>query len=358
MKYHELPSFKMLSTYKKGYLSAQDRNWVARTLQQNAVVQAVAESVNGIDGRAVKAISQRTDKAITAQYMKVGFWSKFGIWIGLSSIILLFGLFLIFHNNTPTEYAKTDFTLGISEVSSSETSSPNQAPKSSEIVTPLLTKNTVYKNQGKETQKENLQVDTGKSNPAIPAKEKLQNTLDKKAKEIHPTPPSKVKEATTKSSKNESFSSTENNTNIPQKSSKIILAIKRVQVLSKQFANEKHESHTRKGNDPLRTSQQQKGSRSAKAFADLPKYPGGDEALTLYFVGKLHPLQIPRDESKKYDRAVRLDLTIKANGKLDTYKVFGHLNPIHQKELEKAIKQLPRFSKGSGSTIYSLGISF
>lgn len=353
MKYCELPTFKMLQAYKSGKLSSRDRLWVEESIRHNPMVSAVASTVGAVDAKTVAMLSKKTGEGIARKYLRVGFWSKYGVWIGLSSILLLLAVSFYFNRSTPA-YTQNELALTPTFVTSTL---PVLAKNSNNASSPVIEKS--FSNNNKEgasllTKKENI-TDQQKSevkDEAQPAKIEVEKQPVQQYKAVT-TQPQKTKKALTPIVEDKAEKESSN-----QENRKIILSVQQVQLLSKRFANPPSHSTKSNRNSPLRTAAKNNTDHAAKKYENLPEFPGGDQALKRYFKGKLHPVKVSFVSSEKYDRAVRVDLTIKSNGKLDDFKIFGNLSPVHKKELEEAIQAIPRFTKGSASTIYSLGISF
>lgn len=363
-KYHDLPSIEMLKAYKLGTLSLQDRMWVEYSLNNNSMVKAVAAEVGGIDVAAVAEIAKRTHKFIDAQYLsQLGFWTKYGMWIGFGVLALLLGVFTLFNNRIIPKYSMDNLMIQYQSVSSNNQNSNIK----SVVVAPIST----LQNSEEEMSARNIVIATKKISEAkkedvigqvfteISSKpDWVVNRTKYDHKKIKIIPALDTSFLSINTVKRQDKTKKHPLKNEINENRQIVLVVKKVQLLSKRFADYERDKQQRQGNAPMRSSQRQKSDQSAKAFQNLPHFQGGEGALKNYFKGRLHPVKIGLENSEQYDRAIRLDIVIKANGKLDGYKIFGHLNPKHQKELEQAIKDLPRFVKGSEKVVYSLGISF
>src|SRR5690554_2277697 len=102
MKYHELPSFETLVAYRKGDLSAVEKQWIDQLMKDNPMVRAVVESSTQIKSSAVQSISKRTAQRLSDTYFsELGFWTKYRVWIGLSALAILLGAVFLFKTEKP-----------------------------------------------------------------------------------------------------------------------------------------------------------------------------------------------------------------------------------------------------------------
>ncbi len=356
MKYHKVAPIEMLKAYSKGELSVSDSMWIEQLMQKNPMVKAVAEDVASINVETVKSISNRTSKSISTVYLsKIGFWSKYGVWIGLSSIALIIGLALFLQKSNTAVYEPIPMSqkLKSSKKIPSNNSFIGVAPVTDQDETSEddLTIETDLKADNANTKQsvqspEDEKIDFGNiSSDQLTVKTQ---TFDPKAKTIEPISIDANKGA----DNTRSFSSSTKST----ASQSVVLSVQNVQILAKSNPKDIKRSNNNSGS-PLNTFGGNKSKGSSYAIADVPKYRGGDRALQDYFVGKLRPLKITKGEDR-FDRSVMIDLEINSRGKLKDYTIHGNLHPIHQKALIEAIKNLPKFSKGSESVVYSIGISF
>src|SRR5690554_2657351 len=362
MKYHELPSFETLVAYQKGDLSAVDSKWIEQLIQSNPMVKAVVESASSINSTAIKSISKRTSQSIaTTYYSKAGFWSKYGIWIGLSSIALLMGFAYLFQTlKAEALYEQTALNMNDSSNDAIKNHSPKekavlasfesdaddeeQNPNSTVDIqgdTELIEKEFDLKSEGEKTSKQGSMRAT-QENKKTPFDGMGFNAYQKPEEKNQKTPDN------TRTFTAESSTS----------SKTVILSVQQVQILAKTNPDDFSSSSKKdnKGN-PLHTFGQKPGDNGSYAIADVPKYPGGDRALQNYFTGKLRPIKI-QEKDNQYDKSVMIDLEINFRGKLKDYKIYGQLHPDHQSALIKAIEELPRFDKGTENITYSLGIAF
>src|SRR5690554_952888 len=363
MKYHELPSFETLVAYKKGDLSAVDSKWIEQLIHSNAMVRAVVENASAINQAAVKSISKRTSESIAkTYYAKAGFWSKYGVWIGLSSITLLIG-FTYLYQSLKADALYVQTALNMNNSSEYENDSKNNFSKENAVLFGSKLDDDEQKTPIKGSSKDYSEVieeSTKPENKKALDHEIMTSVQQNKENQFGST----VLNAFEKLENSEKqFKQTEDNTRTFAAESKsssktIVLSVQQVQILAKTNPNDFSSSSKRdnKGN-PLQGFGQKPGNNSSYSIDDVPKYPGGDRALQNYFVGKLRPIKI-QEKDNQYDKSVMLDLEINARGKLKDYKVYGQLHPDHQKALIKAIEELPRFDKGTENITYSLGIAF
>ena len=356
MKYHNVAPIEMLEAYSKGELSVSDSMWIEQLMQKNPMVKAVAENVSSINVKTVKSISNRTSKSISKVYLsKIGFWSKYGVWIGLSSIVLIIGLALFFQNSNSAVYEPVAMNKKLK--------SPKKIPSNNSVVSIAPVKDQAEMDKDALTKEIDLNANDESVEESVKSSEdervnfgdvssdqltvKMQPS-DPKPKTIEP-----ISIANNKGGDNtRSFSSTKTSS-----SQSVVLSVQNVQILAKSNPKDIKRSNGGNNGNPLSTFGGNKSKGSSYAIDDVPKYRGGDRALQNYFVGKLRPIKITKGEDR-YDRNVMIDLEINARGKLKDYTVHGNLHPTHQKALIEAIKDLPKFSKGSESVVYSIGISF
>lgn len=366
MKYHNIAPIEMLEAYGRGELSVSDSRWIEQLIQKNPMVSAVAENVSSVNVAAVKSISSKTSKSIAKVYLsKIGFWSKYGVWIGLSSIVLIIGLALFFQkNNYNTEYEQTAMNK--------ELKTPKKIPSTENIVAivPMgvdtkenvdLTEKTSVSDAREYKNSNNLETSV-----PIETKEFKTASIDThhlKVKEQQSDLDSKrndkliEKETPDKNSGSDNTRSFESKTKTSANQS-VVLSVQNVQILSKLKPNDaKRSKKNNSKRSPMSASGGNSVSNSSFSIDDIPKFTGGDRALQDYFVGKLRPLKIKKGEDH-FDRNVMVDLEINSRGKLKDYKIYGNLHPTHQKALIEAINELPRFSKGSENVVYSIAISF
>tara|TARA_B100000508_G_scaffold118450_1_gene98553 strand:- start:69462 stop:70517 length:1056 start_codon:yes stop_codon:yes gene_type:complete len=351
MKYHDIPSLKLLQAYKQGKLSGHDLNWVEERIANNPMVAGVVDQMDVSDYNVVQSITDRVRHNVVEKHLsKTGFWTKYGVWIGLSSIAILLGIvgFTSWNSPEPRYFNETmllsdpdiDVDAWVKLAERDETQNGQQDDVEINVV-----------------QSEN---DLGNQDQ-LNTKQSEERTLEKKGKELDAETKEKFTVQTNNEDEglNKNEQNYEDNTrefdNEQSKNQTILLAVSTVQILSKTNPDALNTRTTGGGGNPL--GDQTTSSGSSFSVKDIPAYPGGDRALGNYFKGKLRPIQIPQHQDK-FDRTVLIELTINARGKLKDYKIRGQLHPTHQQALEKAIEELPRFRKGSEKITYSLGVSF
>lgn len=359
MKYHSLPSLSDLKAYRMGKLSNDDRSWIDSVISTNPLVAEVFNGIDETNVAAVQRVSNSVSNRITKTYIpNRGFWSKYAGWVGLSSIVLILGsvYFLNLESITPKYVAEQSY-LNI------------EKPDGKGNVTLISDDNedAVQKSDDPETSHQESDTDSGKEedtkSQSFNDNTKV-NGLNPKGNFKLSTPETlkldeegKESEATNNNQPDNTRGFESNTTN--EKTGTILLAVNSVNILSKMNPDDFNTRSTNSGgNDPLGRGDTKRRNNANYSMSDLPSYPGGDRALINYFKGQLHPIKIPVS-ADKFDRSVMIELEINSRGKLKDYKIFGNLHPTHQKELEKAINELPQFDKGKGEKVrYSLAVSF
>ncbi|HLV42973.1 MAG TPA: hypothetical protein VKY37_11890 [Brumimicrobium sp.] len=370
MKYHELPSFETLVAYQRGDLSVVDSQWIEQLIQNNPMVKAVAESTSSINVAAVKSLSNKTSQVISSTYYtKTGFFSKYGVWIGLSTITLIIVatyFFQMFQNDGV--YEKSALNLNIETPENNTPSNQNVFAFSAEELSD--------KEGFDELEKAVLDVKKNKDLGIELVANEYQNETLKKKNKVAPESVRISKENKTTST-DEIYSSEDSHMRPKQEdkidefdntrtfvsenksvNKSVVLSVQQVQILAKTNPDDFTSSSKKdkKGN-PMQSFGKNPGNNSSYAINDVPKYPGGDNALQNYFIGKLRPIKIKEIENH-YDKSVMIDLEVNSRGKLKDYTIHGQLHPEHQKALIKAIEEISRFEKGTESITYSIGIAF
>lgn len=345
----------MLSAYKEGRLAEKDQHWIEEVMERNPMVAAVVEDLNPGDSGMIQSVAARIhDRVVAPRIPHKGFWSRYGGWIGLSSIVLILGVYGILEWNKP-EPRYYNETMAIADpsvdVDAKVNLSTNETDADASTQESVSTDQMIRKTENEDgalpenpDDKTNLAASHSEGDQEQPEKN---NTQAKDPREERsPTEPEKnsggadnTRTYNTKSSQNTTT----------------LLALNNVQILSKMNPDAMNTRSTGGGGNPL--GEQTTSSSNSYSVEDMPSYPGGDRALQNYFKGQLRPIEIPKDQDR-FDRSVLVELTINARGKLKDYKIRGQLHPLHQKALEKAIEELPRFRKGSQKITYSLGLSF
>jgi hypothetical protein len=346
MKYHNIPSIDLLVAYKSGRLTGDELISVERAISLNPMVAGVAESLGIEDVPVIKSISSNIHKHfLTPKLKSTGFWSKYGGWIGLSSIVILLGIYGLTELNKPeARYVNDSMLLVDNEVDPDAqvklTASANHSEQSQEA----------DKRQPEHSEKALLidSTESGEENDAV--EESLSEEVDVASiADIGDLDEEKSSEEENTFDNTRKFSA-EN-----QENKSVMLAVSNVQILSKSNPDALNTRSTGGDGNPL--GNQTTSTGNSFSVSDIPTYPGGDRALGDYFKGKLRPIEIPKHQDK-FDRTVLIELTVNSRGKLKDYNIRGQLHPTHQDALVKAIEELPRFNKGSEKITYSLGVSF
>lgn len=342
-KYNELPSFEMLLAYKKGELSKSDSQWVDSIVQSNEMVKAVVDDISNISKDSVIAISNKTSQKITSIYLKkVGFWTKYGTWIGLSSIVLLLGLLFYFQSSqSEALYNKKDLALDVDRVKGAKSviADKSIAPTDYADETALVENENLEEKMVVETDFVGKTINEEVADESLEeAPEFLELTSNDNVPQVDNTREFQTKSGT-------------------EQVQFLTLAVQNVQILAKMNPNDVRVKSNSSSNSPFGANTKRSNKNNNYSLDDMPKYQGGDVGLTNYFKGKLKPININK-VNDKYDRNVMIDLNIRSNGRLKDYTIHGNLYPEHQKALEKAIKDLPRFTRGTESITYTIGVSF
>lgn len=347
MKYHNIPSLDLIEAYKSGKLTGEKLIMVERAISLNPMVAGVVEDFDAENVPAIRAVSARVlENFLVPKLMHRGFWSKYVGWIGLSAIILLFGIYEVTEMNKPEpRYSNETMLLTDQEVN----------PDAEVRLAVKETTNDVVQNEPLSDGDQNVVVNSTDEDAIRSEEDNLteeleMNSSDKEFaqtadKELNPEEDPKV----------EKFDNTREFSAENKSNQTILLAVSNVQILSKMNPDAMNTRTTSGGGNPL--GDQTTSSSNNFSVSDIPSYPGGDRALNNYFKGKLRPIKVPQHQDK-FDRTVLVELTINSRGKLKDYKIRGQLHPTHQDALTKAIEELPRFNKGSEKITYSLGLSF
>lgn len=355
MKYHNLPSLSDLRAYRNGKLSNEDRSWIDSVINKNPLVAEVFEGIESTDDVAVRRVSTAISSRITKTYIpNRGIWSKYGGWIGLSSIVLILGsvYFLNLETVTP-KYVAEQSSIKIDR------------HEKVNAVKLVATENNLEAQKNDETKEVNqLLSDQKKDESEVSSyQEKGVNGLEpKESYKMSPLPSLQLNEEEKKdepdmkvSDNTRDFDHNASN----EKVGTVLLAVNSVNILSKMNPDDFNTRNSSSGgNDPLGRRDTKRQNNASYSMSDLPSFPGGDQALINYFKGQLRPIKIPA-KADVFDRSVMIELEVNSRGKLKDYKIYGDLHPAHQKQLEKAIEELPQFDKGKGEKVnYSLAISF
>lgn len=395
MKRYDLPSMEQIKAYKAGSLSLADTAFVEAQIKSNPFVKEVVETFSSDNAAAIQSISKRVNARVQERVLGAkGFWSTYGVWIGLSSIALLIGLAWLFQgdkNQTEQQVAihTTKTNEGgnkqdnHSDLSASSVSLEDKNQHVDNIATAVDTerKTKEKKNSTTETKREeNVNaslVDTSSEAFRTSLKQgklKHESSQSKKMNIVKSDVDAKTEENIKKQSKDESnvikekivqdkkavlpLNLTQDDTE-QTKSTKTTLSVKAVTLIAKENPRDQVvRKKVGKGNNILGRDNVKQQKSTSYSLDDLPSFPGGDQALFNYFKGKLHPLTIDMEEIN-FDKSVMLILEVNARGKLTNHEIYGSLHPKHQAALETAIENLPKFNAGNGEkVVYSIGISF
>lgn len=339
---NRLPSALEIQKFRLKKLSTQEMEWMNDLIQSNPMVAAavgVSDEVNLADVASVNTTV--LERMSSLQLSKVGFWTKYGSWIGLSSVLILIGIASLFYTSDSVLPIYTQSALDLEQI---KTAQLNTAVKSNYV-------------------SDNQQVTELKSTTDIDPEENSSVLLTTLSPKIDTNNPKEIKSTTPPVLPSNNFTKGQDNsyTKQPENSSNVVreitVAVSNINVLAKLNPDEyKVSRSSNSGADPLNSG----GSKSVSkqfSIADLPSFPGGDQALLDYFKGKMTPIK--SYTNVKFDKAVMLKLVINSRGKLKDYEVLGNIHPDHRAQLEKAIESLPKFNSGKGNKIeYNLGLSF
>lgn len=339
---NRLPSAFEIQQFRLNRLSGNEMEWMNHLIQTNPMVAAAVGVSDDLVLADVKSVSAKVSEKVVDNYLsKVGFWTKYGSWISLSGIALLIGLASILYsrNSIVPQYAQQSFNFDSPEKNNSFG-----------IVDVQEDKKKGTQKDIKEEKVENIAVKPEEADQKIDSF-LAQNTVEVE-KEIEPPiivdPKSNyvIENPTTLNAGNAVEAVTEKT---------VIIA--NVSLLAKLNPDEYKVTRTANtGRDPLNSTSSRSGNKQF-SIADMPSYPGGDQALMDYFKGKLSPVKTY--SNVKYDKAVMIKLVINARGKVKEHAILGNPHPDHLAQLEKAISSIPKFNNGKGNKVeYNLGLSF
>lgn len=339
---NRLPSAVEIQKFRLKKLSALEMEWMDQLIQSNPMVAAAVGVSDDVNLAEVSEVNSAVLERLPNFHLeKIGFWTKYGSWIGLSSIILLIGIASVLYTSETTLPLYSQSSLDLEQVKAT--------PSSFEFET-----NSVSTNSQHDDTKSTLTIDPEKKSDELnnypSAKKDTNNPKDTKSSTPTILPANNLNKTPEKSFTRQS----ENSDNAVRE---ITVAVSNINVLAKLNPDEYKVSRTsNSGADPLNSG----GSKSVSkqfSIADLPSFPGGDQALLDYFKGKMTPIN--SYTNVKFDKAIMLKLVINSRGKLKDYEVLGNIHPDHKVQLEKAIASLPKFNSGKGNKIeYNLGLSF
>lgn len=397
MKNYELPSMTQIQAYKAGTLSLSEKAELEVLMDKNPFVKEVVRSFSEENVASIQRISKRVSYKVQEKIISSkGFWSNYGVWIGLSSIAIILGSMWYFSSTSEQQQIA-------SSKSSTETisSKPENTPKSSPVLIEEkkeenaveVEKEKIIKTEKTVNESKNDVVDNTSNKVATEKEPSDIHTLalkDSKNTTTNQETTTQSKEQAKKDTSNklqptqnikneltEVESKSKNQSSTPQKNASekkvkatepknemkapttFTLAVKNVNLIAKENPKDQVvRKKSGKGSNFLKRDnvKQQKGK--SYSLDDLPSYPGGDQALFNYFKGSLHPQTVSL-ENDTFDKSVMLVLEVNSRGKLTNHEIFGVLHPKHQEALEKAIEELPKFNPGNGEkVVYSIGITF
>jgi hypothetical protein len=302
MKSYNLPSIEQIASYHQGTLSVKDKQWMESIMQKNPFVKEAVSTFSMEQVQTVQQISERVSTRILNQYAAPrGFWSKYGVWIGLSAIVIMlsFGYF------TSTKNEQRYFLTGNDEAFSILTIE-------GESTDAQITENTSIKTT---EQPKVLSMDPASS----PKEEELvaATVMDnERAAETTFTTPDKTEKED------------EERINLSGKLLKNIRGISVVEVNKRGLKNR-----------------------------EIPSFPGGNIALTNHFQSFITPVELQYGEPL-YDAKAKILLEIAANGQLSDHDVQGHLHELHVQQIATAIAKLPAFKPGKGAVNITIEVKF
>ena len=310
MKYYNLPTAEQIASYHNGSLSLQDRQWIEAIMQQNPFVKEAVASFPIGQVKTVQQISKRVSSRVQRQYAEPrGFWSKYGVWIGLSTIALILAVGYQTTNKAEQRYFPDDNS-------------------SKEITLASLNENT------EETTLEQTIIESKSAGETIKKEERKNNeeeasilpTEISDSEQINHENDQKVDVVNDEVHQNEEVGQEKLNL-----SGKLLKNIRGISVVSVD----------------------KKGLKKR----EVPEFPGGNIGLTNHFQSYITPVELQYGEPL-YDAKATIHLEVGANGKLDQHSVNGYLHEVHQEQIKKAIEQLPQFKPGKGAVDFTLEVKF
>jgi hypothetical protein len=305
MKYYNLPSAEQIACYHNGTLSVQDKQWIESVMQKNPFVKEAVKTFPTSQVQTVQQISERVGTRIKNQYLEPrGFWSKYGVWIGLSSVAILLTIGYFATNNAEQRYfldgGQKQFTLLTVDEQENTSLEHENILSSEEIVEKSI---------------EEIQVDPISSEKSTDlvneslAQTNLENT-----------------EESSDASDGKNEEQVELNL-----SGKLLKNIRGIAIINVD-----------------------KGGLKRR---EVPEFPGGDIGLTNHFQSHITPVELQYGEPL-YDHKAQIVLMIGANGKLKEHEVQGNLHSLHQTQIETAVSKLPQFKPGKGDVSYTVEVKF
>lgn len=309
MKYYNLPSAEQIACYHNGTLTIQDKQWIEAVMQKNPFVKEAVNSFSASQLQSIQQISERVGTRIKNQHLAPrGFWSKYGVWIGLSTIALLLvgGYFLT--NNAEQRYFQEDGNQHVLAVKiDQEGDMGNKNTSDIQEISALQNEKTALT-------KENTDLTEG-----VSADKTIENVSGTQSNEQITTDDEQTK-STTNLEKEE--------INLSGKLLKSVRGITLVNI--------------------------DKGGLKRR---EIPEFPGGNIGLTNHFQGYITPVELQYGE-KIYDAKSQIILEIGANGKLKSHEIQGELHESHAKQVHTAIEKLPQFKPGIGDAVFTIEVKF
>ena len=91
-------------------------------------------------------------------------------------------------------------------------------------------------------------------------------------------------------------------------------------------------------------TQAQKKTKVYDIVEVMPQYPGGMQELMQYLAKNIkYP---PKAEKKGIEGKVMINFIVEKDGSISNVKIVRHIHPLLDKEAERVIKAMPRWSPG------------
>ena len=302
MKSYNLPSIEQIASYHQGTLSVKDKQWIESIMQKNPFVKEAVSTFSMEKMQTVQQISERVSTRIMNQYAAPrGFWSKYGVWIGLSAIavMLSIGYFTSTHNEQRYFLTENDAALSILTIDS-------------EATVAQTTENTEIQSVEEATVQSMNPGSSPNDQELITAAEIDRETTVETSAETPEETEIEAKERL----------------NFSGKLLKSIRGISIVEVDKRGLKNR-----------------------------EIPAFPGGNIALTNHFQSFITPVELQYGEPL-YDAKAKILLEIAANGQLTEHEVQGVLHELHAQQIATAIAKLPSFKPGKGAVNYTIEVKF
>lgn len=303
MKYYNLPTAEQIAGYHNGTLSIEDQRWIESSMQKNPFVNEAVQSFPASQLDTIQQISERVGTRIQHKYMKPnGFWSKYGVWIGLSSIAVILSIAFLEKQNVEQRYFQND------------------APERLSVLTI---------NEQEEINNEEAQIKTEQINPMESYSSKDPKDFQSSDIDDGDNFVEQQKIVTPKETEKEQES--EQNQEGINLSGKLLKNIRGISIIEVD-----------------------KGGLKRR---EIPEFPGGNIGLTNHFQSFITPVELQYGEPL-YDPKIQVILDISANGKLKNHEVMGYMHEQHQKQIGSAIEKLPQFKPGKGGVSYTVEVKF